>query len=203
MKKYRANKPDISLEDVKDPVKRKTLEYQMALSDDSIPEADRYGFIAQELMKVYPELVDQDKEGYLNIDYTGLIPIMVEAIKELQERIETIENNCCNNAANLKSASISAGATNNLTDNKAQLDQNIPNPFSKETKIGCFIPEGSVNSVLYIYNMNGTQLQQYNVNGKGKQSVTINGNSFVPGMYLYALVIDSKEIDTKRMILTK
>ena len=51
--------------------------------------------------------------------------------------------------------------------------------------------------------MNGTQLQQYTVNGKGKQTVTINGNSLDPGMYFYALVIDGKEVDTKRMILTK
>ena len=43
----------------------------------------------------------------------------------------------------------------------------------------------------------------FNVNGKGKQTVTINGNSLEPGMYLYALVIDGKEVDTKRMILTK
>jgi hypothetical protein len=47
------------------------------------------------------------------------------------------------------------------------------------------------------------QLQQYSITGKGKQTVTINGNSYEPGMYLYALVIDGKEVDTKRMILTK
>jgi hypothetical protein len=47
------------------------------------------------------------------------------------------------------------------------------------------------------------QLQQYSINRKGKQTVTINGNSFEPGMYLYALVIDGNEVDTKRMILTK
>jgi hypothetical protein len=47
------------------------------------------------------------------------------------------------------------------------------------------------------------QLQQYNVNGKGKQTITISGNSLEPGMYLYALVVDGKEVDTKRMILTK
>ncbi|MBN2635082.1 MAG: hypothetical protein JXR61_02345 [Prolixibacteraceae bacterium] len=51
--------------------------------------------------------------------------------------------------------------------------------------------------------MNGTQLQQYSINGKRKQSVTIYGNSFVPGIYLYTLVIDGREVDTKRMILTK
>ena len=57
-------------------------------------------------------------------------------------------------------------------------------------------------ATIYIYNMNGPQLQQYGITGKGKQSVTINGSSFQPGMYLYALV-DGKEVDTKRMILTK
>jgi hypothetical protein len=51
--------------------------------------------------------------------------------------------------------------------------------------------------------MNGTQLQQNNVNGKGKQIITISGNSLDPGMYLYALVVDSRVVDTKRMILTK
>ncbi len=57
--------------------------------------------------------------------------------------------------------------------------------------------------MLYIYNMNGTQLQQYSINGLSKQSVTISGSSFEPGMYLYALAIDGREVDTKRMILTK
>ena len=57
--------------------------------------------------------------------------------------------------------------------------------------------------MVYIYTMNSTQLQQYFVTGKGKQWVTISGSSFVPGMYLYSLVIDGKEVDTKRMILTK
>lgn len=51
--------------------------------------------------------------------------------------------------------------------------------------------------------MNGTQLQQYSITGTGKQTVAISGNSFQAGMYLYALVIDGKEVDTKRMILTK
>ncbi|MDP3912418.1 MAG: tail fiber domain-containing protein [Bacteroidota bacterium] len=201
--KMKKSKPsEYNLDEIKDQVKYQTAIAEMSLQD-SITSTDRYGFIAQELMEVYPELVDQDKEGYLNIDYIGLIPILVEAIKELQERVETIENNCCNKDASMKSASITSGTTNDLTENKARLDQNIPNPFSNETKIGCYIPDGSGTSVLYIYNMNGAQLQQYSINGKGKQTLPINGNSFQPGMYLYALVIDGKEVDTKRMILTK
>lgn len=145
----------------------------------------------------------EDEDRYY-IDYNELIPVIVEAMKEQQAIIEELKSvvaNCCTNE--LKSASVATGTSTDLANNKASLDQNIPNPFSRETKIGCFIPDGATTSMLYIYNMNGTQLQQYNVTGKGKQTVTIYGNSFEPGMYLYTLIIDGKEVDTKRMILTK
>jgi hypothetical protein len=166
---------------------------------------DRLGFIAQDLQKIVPEAViyNEEEDRYF-IDYNAVIPILVEAIKEQQSQIEQLKNNiegCCK--SNLKNATISTESNDMLAENIAQLDQNIPNPFSQETKIGCTIPESSTSAVLYIYNMNGTQLQQHNVNGKGKQTITISGNSLDPGMYLYALVIDSKEVDTKRMILTK
>jgi hypothetical protein len=195
-----SKKIEYDLSSIKDPERRKAAESEMALYDPNATN-DRYGFIAQKVKEVYPELVDQDKEGYMNVDYIGLIPVLVEAIKEQQLQIKNLSaqiEDCCK-SNNLKSASITTGTT----ENKAKLDQNIPNPFSKETRIGCFIPDNATTSILYIYNMNGTQLQQYNINGKGEQTVTINGSSFQPGMYLYALVIDSKEIDMKRMILTK
>jgi hypothetical protein len=168
-------------------------------------EKDRLGFVAQDLEKILPEAVFyfKDEDRYY-IDYNAVIPVIVEAMKAQQTQIEGLKTeveSCCK--ANLKNASLTSLTTNSFAENIAQLDQNIPNPFSQETKIGCFIPELSGSSVLYIYNMNGTQLQQYSITGKGKQTVTINGNSFEPGMYLYALVIDGKEVDTKRMILTK
>lgn len=43
------------------------------------------GFIAQELIKVYPELVSKDAEGYYSVNYTGLIPVLVEAVKDLRK----------------------------------------------------------------------------------------------------------------------
>ncbi len=168
-------------------------------------EKDRLGFIAQDLEKIVPEAVfyATDEDRYY-IDYNAVIPVIVEAMKAQQIQIEGLKTElagCCK--SNLKSASLASGTTNNLAENIAQLDQNIPNPFTRETKIGCTIPESSTASVLYIYNMNGTQLQQYTINDKGKQTVTINGNSLEPGMYLYSLVVDGKEVDTKRMILTE
>jgi hypothetical protein len=170
-----------------------------------LPKGEQYGFIAQEIEKDFPELVKTDSITTLKaVNYEGMIPVLLQVIKEqqlqlvqLQQQIDQIAG-----TSKLKNTTITTG-TNNLAETQAQLDQNIPNPFSNETKIGCFIPDGSTTSMLYIYNMNGTQLQQYSITGKGKQSVTISGNSFEPGIYLYALVIDGKEVDTKRMILTK
>ena len=175
-------------------------------NDKSDKKKLHIGLLAQEVEKVIPEIVYTDEHGVKGISYQEIIPLLIEAIKDQQIQIDGLTaqiEDCCKKNANLKSASMANSTGENITESRAQLDQNIPNPFSKETRIGCFIPDVAITSVLYIYNMNGTQLQQYNISGKGKQSVMIDGNSFQPGMYLYALVIDGQEVDTKRMILTK
>jgi hypothetical protein len=51
--------------------------------------------------------------------------------------------------------------------------------------------------------MQGTLLKQYPLNTKGESSITIFANEFKAGMYLYSLITDGKETDTKRMILTQ
>jgi len=49
------------------------------------------GLMAQEVQKNFPELVQADEEGYLSVNYTGLIPHLIEAIKELQTKNEALE----------------------------------------------------------------------------------------------------------------
>ncbi|MDO9185145.1 MAG: tail fiber domain-containing protein [Bacteroidia bacterium] len=49
------------------------------------------GFIAQDLEKIYPEVVFTDKDGYKSVDYSRLTPILVEAIKEQQKTIEAMQ----------------------------------------------------------------------------------------------------------------
>jgi len=54
------------------------------------------GVIAQEVEKVFPELVRENDEGYKAVHYTGLIPVLIEAVKEQhaenQELKKSIEN---------------------------------------------------------------------------------------------------------------
>ncbi len=56
------------------------------------------GFIAQQVQKVLPEVVAEDKKSYLSVDYSKVVPLLVGAIqeqngliKDLQRRINKLE----------------------------------------------------------------------------------------------------------------
>jgi hypothetical protein len=54
---------------------------------------NRIGLIAQEVQEHFPELVDTDpKTDNLILDYTGLIPVLLGAIKELKNKVEDLES---------------------------------------------------------------------------------------------------------------
>jgi len=49
------------------------------------------GLIAQEVREVIPEAVTEDDKGYLHVSYDRVVPVLVEAIKELNARIKVLE----------------------------------------------------------------------------------------------------------------
>ena len=55
----------------------------------------KIGLLAQDVQKVLPELVKEadDKEGTLSVNYQGLIPVLINAIKEQQEQLKEIKEN--------------------------------------------------------------------------------------------------------------
>jgi hypothetical protein len=50
------------------------------------------GVIAQEVQSVLPEVVTERETGYLAVDYVKLVPVLIEAIKELSAKIDRLEN---------------------------------------------------------------------------------------------------------------
>jgi hypothetical protein len=53
---------------------------------------NKIGLLAQEIEEVFPELVKEgeDKGGPLSVNYQGLIPVLINAIKEQQEELMSI-----------------------------------------------------------------------------------------------------------------
>ncbi len=54
------------------------------------------GVIAQELEKVFPELVKINEDGYRRVNYQGFIPVLIEAIKEQQMMINALNKKVSN-----------------------------------------------------------------------------------------------------------
>jgi hypothetical protein len=49
------------------------------------------GLIAQEVEALFPELVKTDEKGFKSVNYTGLIPHLIESVKQLADRNAKLE----------------------------------------------------------------------------------------------------------------
>lgn len=173
---------------------------------NQVMEKRHFGFIAQELQEVYPDLVYQKDDGYLAVNYTELIPILVQSIKELNEKVEMLSNNKTKQSMAAKSGGNFAETANvealDFSD-MATMNQNVPNPFSEKTDIAIYLPETVQTATLYIYDLSGKQLEQHPIKGRGNTVMTIHADRMDAGMYVYSLIADKKVVTTKKMIVTK
>ena len=82
---------DNSLDNI---LKVKGLRYdlrQAEFPEKNFSEKNQIGFIAQDLEKIFPEMVFTDEKGYKSVDYGRLTPVLVEAVKELSSRNEALK----------------------------------------------------------------------------------------------------------------
>lgn len=171
-------------------------------------DGPHFGFIAQEVKEIYPELVHTDKDGYMYIDYIGIIPLLVNAISELNTQIAELkaENEELNESVMMaQQQDDGSPKSSQIADDflRNALYQNKPNPFTTSTSIAMSLRNDVEQAVVYIFDMQGNMLRTIPVNDRGNVSVTIEGGDLNAGMYIYSLIADGKEIASKRMILTK
>lgn len=186
------------------PIPADTLASSEEAEEAPLDDRLRYGFIAQEVREVFPELVSENSYGYLSVDYLGLIPMLVEAVKTMGAKIEEQEaviESLTAKAEGPRHAPKDAGIDGPAAV-KASLSQNRPNPFTSVTRIDCTLPEEVAEATLRIYDLQGKQVMSLSVEGRGNTSVTVDGSALPAGMYIYALIADGQEIDSRRMILT-
>ena len=51
----------------------------------------KIGVLAQEIQEVFPELVNEDDNEMLAVNYQGLVPVLINALKEQDEKINRLE----------------------------------------------------------------------------------------------------------------
>ena len=166
----------------------------MLYVDDDKKNNMHYGLIAQEVREILPDVVDEDALGYLSVNYTELIPLLVQAVKLQQAQIDELQNALRETKKN---------SMKSIPSSSAKLLQNTPNPFSQSTTIGYVLPATTKNASIRIYDMSGTEIVAFSIETFGKGEINVDGGTLRAGMYLYSLIADGQLIDTKQMILTK
>lgn len=193
--------------------------YKAISPDDFDSQNYRYGFIAQDVERILPEVVKDMPNGTKAITYTDIIAVLVEAFKEQQKEMRDIQVTMDqtkrllqNEIDSLKSRLSESTSEEALPKESFQLDkepngvvlyQNAPNPFNMNTTITCDIPESIFSAELCVYDMSGTKVKCYKVSQRGHVNIQITAGELSNGVYTYLLIADGQVSQSKQMILTK
>ena len=81
-----------TLENVSDKIRQiRGVRFKYTQESGLNPEIERLGVIAQEVEKVFPELVIDSKRGYKTMDYVSLSAVLLQAVKEQQQQIDNLK----------------------------------------------------------------------------------------------------------------
>jgi len=172
------------------------------------------GFVAQDVEKTAKSIgynfsgVVADEKGIYSLSYAEFVVPLVKAVQELSAQNEQLQqqiNELKGNNTALRSSTNETGTSGivNPVTTQCKLYQNTPNPFNQSTQIKYYLPQDVKTAYLYIYNLQGAQIKQFRITQRGEGVQLISASELAAGMYLFTLIADGQEVDTKRMILTK
>ncbi len=185
----------------KDLTDIKQMDFDEETEEDIKTEmVKHYGLDGAQLKAVFPELVDEDSQGNYRINYSEMVPLLLQSIRELSARVEELEGEKSSLAKKAKATSIESESES--TD-IVRMSQNKPNPFSESSVITLSIPEGTKNAAIYIYDLSGKQVKNIPVDKRGETDITVYASDLTEGMFVYSLVTDGTVAATRRMMVVK
>lgn len=212
---------DEEIQEQRDAIREKREARQANETDEEIDEeiitevpqtklaTIRYGLAADQLKAVYPELVYEDANGNVSINYIEMIPLLVQAINEvktensrLKSALSELQEDVPYQSKSRKSIEITT-SINTEDEVLLSLSQNNPNPFSTSTSIEVSVPEYVKAAALFVFDMSGKQIKCIDINERGISCIPISSEGLTAGMYLYSLIADGKVVGTKKMILVR
>lgn len=192
--KLKANiKPVENALDIIKKLNGKTYDWnETAKTNFNADNGRHVGFIAQELAEVVPEIVVKDEAGNYAVNYTELIPVLSESIKEQQVMIEE-----------LKAEIIALKQATGMSD--VETDANnfsiFPNPSNQAVNIR--VEQLSDNSMIMITDLNGKLVKRVASADFADNTYNIAKGTFTPGVYLVTLIGDNVAQGTQRLVITE
>lgn len=131
------------------------------------------------------------------VNYDELIPIMIKAMQEQNDKIEELTRQLAALTTGRQPATGNNTAAIKLSN--AYLGQSIPNPAKNSTTIYYHNLPSSARAQLVVYDANGKMVKQIQVSGGGNGSVNLDVSGLSSGRYTYSLLINGKLAETKTM----
>ena len=174
-----------------------TVPIKYYTDDSDLLKKTHYGLIAQELQDIFPDLVYEDDEGYLSVNYVELIPLLIQSIQSLNEEVNQLKGE----NKKLKRTSIITKNPSTQSDNKLSSISRIS--VSDETiKVLCSISQAVHNVHILIYDTNGNQLYSKKIEKQGVIELEINELFLDDGIYVCSLMADG-DMDSRRFFFGK
>jgi len=166
-------------------------------------EKVEYGFIAQEVEEIIPDIISTRPDGLKTISYLELIPMLVDAVQSQQSEIDELKSTIAGLTQTKKVSTSFTSGNSPMHDIKdATLFQNVPNPFDESTIIKYTIPTIDSYARINLYDLQGSQVKSFNISQPGEGDIMIPSSDLEPGLYIYNLIVDGIEVSSLRMVLT-
>jgi hypothetical protein len=161
------------------------------------PEADKlqYGFIAQEIEEVLPDIVSTDADGNKAVNYTSLIPVLVRSVQELQGQVAA-------QSALIDNLNARLAMQANATVEQDMITSCTPNPTNGEISVGYALMSGTTDARILITNLIGTTVCEAECSRSGT-SVCLNLSGTLPGVYLATLVCNGEVRDSRQIVVSR
>ncbi|MDE6316519.1 MAG: tail fiber domain-containing protein [Muribaculaceae bacterium] len=151
----------------------------------------QYGFLAQEVEQVLPEIVRSDSTGGKSVNYLALIPLMVQSVQELYS--EAADN----------SAALDQLVNGRPSQSTANINNKIvgcsPNPTTGFVTISTQLEESVTEAKIAITGVDGSIAKVLTVSHQAP-TVTTDMSLFQQGVYIVSLYINDNQVDYCRLI---
>ena len=144
-----------------------------------------YTLDAKSLITAFPAAVAQTADGNTGIDYGALLPLLLQGISDLNERIERQKQT-------LDSLNAQKGMAVKMTDNTL-----LKAP--SKVAITYDIPSEATSAFVQLCDTTGKQIRMADV--LGTEKMTLTEGDLSSGVCYYSLIVDGTLIETKKITL--
>ena len=156
-------------------------------------ESDKQiGFIAQNVDSFLPEVVTINDSGFYSLEYSKMVPLLLQGIKELKQIVDSLQQNSqrTGNTSNVLTVDLASDII---------LYQNYPNPFGNETIIKYYLPSTANAAKMLFMDEAGRLIKEVDLATTGDGQLTVNAQDLASGIYTYSLQVNGQTIQTRKM----